>query len=675
MITTRLAKKLNDTLQYSSSSLVDILLLIRSVTTLATSEKKTRVLTERSAMGWNALMMAIYYHPHAVGPLLRLIETLEIEDQLKILKQVSVDGWNALMMAVRYRPNAVKPLLQLIENYEKRNQKEILTQFNKGYENVLTLAVRNCPEVIGPLLESIETLTEQEQIILWMLQTEAGRYNPLTLAVCHQSEAVGPFLQSIAKFGVQNRVKILACPDENGNHALMLAIRYHPEVIKPILQSIAKLGVQDRGNILKRVNSEPLRSNALMLAVRYHPEAIKPLLKSIAILEKDDIFQIFNQLKTDDWACILKQSASLTKELLYSLDSSQLKSLFSQKKLRSDSRLKEYFKFFNQFLFQRYTFKDVLNALAEDRKVYRLLPDPLQELKIIRSIAYETYNTRKISCDSLLIDKGNLYLQGITELASYINYRRSQGTSFYHGGMFRLHNRKACSAETKIAAAEKVLGRWLGKHPAPFTEEEQIALGDGQLKRICMKYKDLNVTPPLPVPENLMAMKAIPGSTHPEMDFANVASTNDHALEKVKQLSEHPYLSLWKQHEPSASSLSDIMWAASAPPYEGHEQPEKTEQIQSSYEEHPLDTEVICAGEVLKPTKTESLLQAMVAPSQPECSQIEWNQNSLENAGSANSEKPTGYSLSLFPEIPDNDPQIASKKLGNPGTNRSRAYG
>lgn len=97
------------------------------------------------------ILNAAKTHPEAVA-CLRQVVTIVSEEVFIVLAQVTYEdwrahGWNALMLAVRYHPTAVPAFLEVINALEPAKKHAILAQVTRRGNNALMLAAQYHPDV------------------------------------------------------------------------------------------------------------------------------------------------------------------------------------------------------------------------------------------------------------------------------------------------------------------------------------------------------------------------------------------------------------------------------------------------------------------------------------------------------------------------------------------------
>lgn len=141
--------------------------LLKSLVPLS-KEQKNRVLSPTSPQyhHYNVLMFAIKYHATAVGPILKLMETMDIDVIANILSNRSWDDHeNSLMIAAKTHPHSFKRLVDFINQFLSSQPNliiNILFQVSRTLDNILTIVARSCPEHVHLILDLANSLKRQD---------------------------------------------------------------------------------------------------------------------------------------------------------------------------------------------------------------------------------------------------------------------------------------------------------------------------------------------------------------------------------------------------------------------------------------------------------------------------------------------------------------------------------
>ncbi len=117
------------------------------------------LLSQVTAHGYNALMLAATNQPEAVAPLLAAMAEFPAAAREAIVSQVDADGWNALMCAARYQPEAVAPLLAAMAEFPAAAREAIVSQVDADGRNALMLAEHYQPSIAADIRNAMESIT------------------------------------------------------------------------------------------------------------------------------------------------------------------------------------------------------------------------------------------------------------------------------------------------------------------------------------------------------------------------------------------------------------------------------------------------------------------------------------------------------------------------------------
>lgn len=192
-----------------------------------------KMLSQISNGGWNALMLAIRFQPDALGPLIKIINSLQ-DKTLKtaILSQATTNRWNIFLLAARYHPDAVESLLEAVNSLQDDAIKAtLLSQININGWNALMLATRYQPDALKPLFEALKNLPSEKTVMLKQCHTDDQKdqtgHNTLMFAASFKPEAIESILLAIMTLEIEDQIEILSKTNVQGNNALQLAVDNH----------------------------------------------------------------------------------------------------------------------------------------------------------------------------------------------------------------------------------------------------------------------------------------------------------------------------------------------------------------------------------------------------------------------------------------------------------------
>ena len=245
--------------------------------------KKAAYLVGVTHLNENALVLAAYYNPDAVGPVLELMGNMPVEIKALILKTACTIGINALIGALNNRhPQSAEFILAEIKKMSPDVKAAVLMQATaRRGNNALILALYTKSPSLPTLLDLIGGLTSEQRDVIFRQNTTNEQDTVLTMALKYSPEFIAPLLTAVKDLSMKKSFKTrLMQVDEKGNTPLMAAIRTLPsnrKLISSHLLALNELEPEERIKALTCVNK--LNENALVLAAYYNPDAVGPVLE------------------------------------------------------------------------------------------------------------------------------------------------------------------------------------------------------------------------------------------------------------------------------------------------------------------------------------------------------------------------------------------------------------